>query len=49
MAVAAAGVAGLAGTTTVAAVAAIGVATESGLGAAAGNVALLAALEKKIH
>ncbi|KAL7901608.1 hypothetical protein HDV63DRAFT_59125 [Trichoderma sp. SZMC 28014] len=47
VAVTTAGVAGLASTTAVAAVAAVGVATESGLGAAAGNVALLAALEKK--
>lgn len=52
VAVTAAGVAGLASTTTVAAVAAVAaavgvVATESGLGAAAGNVAFLAALEKR--
>lgn len=44
VAITTAGVAGLASTATVAAVAAVGVATESGLGAAAGNVALLAAL-----
>lgn len=49
VAVATAGVAGLASTTTVAAVAAVGVATESGLGAAAGNVALLAALRETIN
>lgn len=51
VAVTTAGVAGLASTTTVAAVAAaaVGVATESGLGAAAGNVALLAALKETIN